>query len=243
MVAIAQQCVLAFFVASTGFIMSKGGKYRPMILLGFVLWAVAQGLLSTVVDSNSSTKLIGFMLLAGFGASLTFQTSVALFFYFLLPSATRSLIDRSHRTLTAIQAAVPRHEMGVATAVRNFLRIFGSAMVIPIASAIVNNRLREAMDKVDLPADAISAVLNDPTILRSSSFSSQFGNAATNAIIESYRQGFKGVFYMTVACQGIAILSAVFLIQEHDLFQVAADPKAQNTDAEPEDVKEAVSAV
>lgn len=56
--------------------MSKTGKYWHMIIFGYVLWGVAQGLLSTVVDSTSYGRLIGFQILAGFGAAFTFQTFV-----------------------------------------------------------------------------------------------------------------------------------------------------------------------
>lgn len=141
------------------------------------------------------------------------------------------------RALIAIQAAVPRHEMGVATAVRNFVRIFGSAMVVPIASAIVSNRLREAMNKFGLAQDTITTVLDDPTVIRSSSFLNQHGRGVTDAIMESYHQGFKGVFYMTAACMAIAACSAMFLIEEHNLSNETVVDSVQTPNSESADTK------
>lgn len=61
--------------------MSKTGKYWYMIMFGYALWTIAQGLLSTIVDSTSYGKLVGFLLLAGFGSAFTFQTFVAVLIY------------------------------------------------------------------------------------------------------------------------------------------------------------------
>lgn len=107
--------------------------------------------------------------------------------------------------------------MGVATAVRTFVRLFGSAIVVPVASAIVNNRLRSALSDLKLPVNTVTDVLNDPTIIHTSSFTGQYGQSVVDNLVQSYYRGFKGVFYMTAACMGVAALSAAFLIEEHDL--------------------------
>jgi hypothetical protein len=80
---------------------------------------VGQGLLSTISPDVSQAKLVGYQILSGVGAGQTFQTS-----------------------LVAIQAAVKRNEMAVATGARNFLRLLGGTIALAAASAILNNSVK-----------------------------------------------------------------------------------------------------
>jgi len=59
-----------------GWISSKTGHYRWMIIIGHVGWCVAQGLQSTINLESSDGKIIGILLMAGFTSGLTFQTYV-----------------------------------------------------------------------------------------------------------------------------------------------------------------------
>ena len=102
------------FVA--GFIISKTGNYRVNLWLGFLVWTLGQGLLCSITPDIPQNNLIGYQILCGFGAGQTFQTS-----------------------LIAIQAAVKRSEMAVATGTRNFLRLLGGTIALAACSAILNN--------------------------------------------------------------------------------------------------------
>lgn len=87
--------------------------------LGFAIWTIACGLLSTISPSISNAKLIGYQILAGVGAGQTFQTG-----------------------LIAIQASVKRSEMAVATGTRNFVRLLGGTVSLAACAAILNNTVR-----------------------------------------------------------------------------------------------------
>ncbi|CAK7237198.1 hypothetical protein SCUCBS95973_009880 [Sporothrix curviconia] len=101
---------------TAGALVSKTGNYQLNLWVGFAIWTIALGLLSTVSPTISNAKLVGYQILNGIGAGQTFQTS-----------------------LIAIQASVKRNEMAVATATRNFLRLLGGTIALAACAAILNN--------------------------------------------------------------------------------------------------------
>lgn len=101
---------------TAGVLVSKTGNYQLNLWVGFAIWTIALGLLSTISPTISNAKLVGYQILNGIGAGQTFQTS-----------------------LIAIQASVKRSEMAVATATRNFLRLLGGTIALAACAAILNN--------------------------------------------------------------------------------------------------------
>lgn len=110
------QCVVSF---SSGFLVSKTGNYTINIWVGFAIWAIACGLLSTISPNTSIARLVGYQILSGIGSGQTLQTN-----------------------LVAIQANVKRSEMAVATATRNFIRLLGGTIALSACGAILNNTVR-----------------------------------------------------------------------------------------------------
>jgi fucose permease len=94
-------------VICAGWITTKTGHYKSQIVLGFGLWAIAQGLLCTIGVHTSTNRLIGVMIMGGVGAGFTFQTM-----------------------LLASQAAIPRHEQAVVSGVRSFVRAGGTTLAL-----------------------------------------------------------------------------------------------------------------
>ena len=110
------QCIVSFV---SGFIVSKTGNYTYSLRVGFILWAIACGLLSTLNPKTPIAKLVGYQILSGVGSGQTFQTA-----------------------LIAIQAGVKRDEMAVATATRNFIRMLGGTVALAACAAILNNSVQ-----------------------------------------------------------------------------------------------------
>jgi hypothetical protein len=52
------------------------------------------------------------------------------------------LLLLKHRDATAIQAAVNRSEMAVATGARNFIRMLGGSVALAASSALLNNAVK-----------------------------------------------------------------------------------------------------
>ncbi|KZT29870.1 MFS general substrate transporter [Neolentinus lepideus HHB14362 ss-1] len=180
-----------------GQVTARTGIYRPMVIVGYALWTIGQGLQTMITKHSSTGMIVGSLFLSGCASGLTFQTS-----------------------LIACQAAVPRHDMAVVTGVRMFVRLFGSTITLAICATIINNTLRTALQPLNLSADLISAILNDPTIINPNSYSTStitLSSVDRSAIIMGYSKGFERVFYFTVAYTGLATLSALFLIQHHEL--------------------------
>ncbi|KAJ3552656.1 hypothetical protein NM688_g4034 [Phlebia brevispora] len=184
---------IAIFVFIAGQITAHTGHYRYLIIIGFGIWSVAQGLQSTIDETSSVGKICGLLLMGGVASGFTFQTS-----------------------LLAAQAAVPRHEMAVVTGVRNFVRLFGSTIALAICASIINNQLRAAIGPLGLSTDIIFDLTNDPTIINDPTRLSLTPHQRT-VIIAGYTKGFHSVFYLTTACCVIAFLSAVFFIDQLEL--------------------------
>lgn len=80
---------------ASGWLVSALGEYRYNLMVGFTIWTVGVGLLSTLHVNSGLGKIVGYQVLTGIGAGGTFQAGIV-----------------------AIQAAVPRDQMAVVTAMR-----------------------------------------------------------------------------------------------------------------------------
>jgi hypothetical protein len=184
----------AIVVALCGQYVARTGRYRYLIIFGYSLWIVSQGLQTTITAETSNGRIAGSLLLGGIGAGFTFQTSIL-----------------------AAQAAVPRQDMAVVTGVRNFVRLLGSTLALAIAGALVNNALRMTLRPLGLSAAQVSALLDDPTVINKPAFRATITDEQRVAILAGYTRGFHHAFYLTVACVCIAWLASVFLIGHHEL--------------------------
>jgi len=130
------QTVCAF---TSGILQSKTGDYWWNLTIGFGIWTIAVGLLSTIDENTPLAKLVGYQILTGLGAGQTFQTS-----------------------LVAIQASVDRKDMATATGLRNFLRMLGGTLALAVCSAIINNVVRSRLGSIGLDGNLIDSVINSP---------------------------------------------------------------------------------
>ncbi|EIW53983.1 MFS general substrate transporter [Trametes versicolor FP-101664 SS1] len=190
---------LASFIS--GQIITWTGRYRATIYVGFGIWTIACGCLSTVTPDTAKGLLVFFMLLAGTGAGGTLQT-----------------------TTVAAQASVSRRDMSVVTAVRNFIRLLGGTLSLAIGATIINNSLRHSMTSLGLPSYTISTILDDPTILgaRTSASDASFASlgvspAVAERILGAYVRGFRTVFILNASLNAVATLAAILLIRHTEL--------------------------
>ncbi|KIP08458.1 hypothetical protein PHLGIDRAFT_377944 [Phlebiopsis gigantea 11061_1 CR5-6] len=186
-------CPISVVVFCSGQYCSRTGRYRPLIVFGYGLWTVAQGLQCTIDEHSSLGKIIGFLLITAFASGFTFQTA-----------------------LLAAQAAVPRHDMAVVTGMTGFVRTIGSTISLAICASLVNNTLRGAVAQLGLSAAQVDALVDDPTIVNHLDRLS-LDDAQKAAVIAGYTKGFKRVFYMTVACMGVAFFACLFMVEQHEL--------------------------
>ncbi|KAH8922708.1 MFS general substrate transporter [Atractiella rhizophila] len=173
----------------SGLIVSRTGRYKVNILLGWAIWTVGVGLVSTLDEHSTPGQAVGYLLLSGIGAGQTFQT-----------------------TLIAAQASVPRKEMSVVTSVRNFIRQLGGTIGLAIASTILNNSLRSHLRGANFSEQLISSILDDPASIQDATTSLTAAQKA--AAIAGYRQGFRVIFLIATAVAGLSFFVSLFFIAE-----------------------------
>ncbi|KAI5120822.1 hypothetical protein M0805_003218 [Coniferiporia weirii] len=188
---------VASFIA--GVMVSRTGRYRSIIYLGFSVWAIGCGLLSTVNGSTREVLPVVYMLIAGVGAGQTLQT-----------------------TTVAAQASVSRRDMSVVTAVRNFVRLLGGTLSLAIGSTIINNSLRSKMTSLGLPSSTINSIIDDPTTLHPFLTGTSNSNFVVSPeiaanILSGYTSGFRIVFILNAALAALCVFVAAIMIRHKEL--------------------------
>ncbi|KAG6369452.1 MFS general substrate transporter [Boletus reticuloceps] len=183
-----------------GMAVSRTGRYRTIVYVGFGIWAVGCGCLSTVTKSTPKALLAFYMVLAGIGAGQTMQT-----------------------TTVAAQASVSRQDMAVVTALRNFVRQMGGTLSLAVGSILINNTLRSALVSLGLSSSAIKTIVDNPAILGSHTPPARLASLglgpaqATYALTHGYTQGFKYVFVLNACLASVATLASIFMIKHKEL--------------------------
>ncbi|KAJ7183008.1 MFS general substrate transporter [Mycena crocata] len=178
----------------SGFLVSRTGHYRTIIYLGFTIWSIACGLISTASPGLPKPVLVVYMILAGIGAGQTLQTSTV-----------------------AAQASVASQDMSVVTAMRSFIRLLGGTLALPVASTLLNNKLRSAMTALGISSADIGKIIDKPLLLRSPAEIGLSQAAATDILYHGYIKGFSALFIMNAALGVFATLVSVTMIKHKDL--------------------------
>ncbi|SJX64144.1 uncharacterized protein SRS1_14798 [Sporisorium reilianum f. sp. reilianum] len=171
-----------------GVLVSKTGRYKLIIVGGFAIYSVGVGLLGLLDHTSSIGQVIGFLLLSGFGAGGTFQT-----------------------TLVAAQNAVDRQDLAVVTSARNFARLFGGTLCLAISYTVLNNTVRHHVRT--LPADVIAQVVRNPQLITSG----RFDGATTQLLLDAYVEGFRNVFRFGLGLTLLALVVTVVWTKEFSL--------------------------
>ncbi|KAF7342406.1 MFS drug transporter [Mycena venus] len=187
-----------------GMLVSRTGHYRTIVHLGFAIWSVACGCISTIRPGSPKAVLAVYMILAGSGSGQTMQT-----------------------TTIAVQASVPRRDMSVVTAMRNFIRLLGGTLSLAVASTLVNNKLRTAMTALNFSAADISRIIDDPALLHTPSRIGISQATATDVLYHGYTKGFSALFIMNACMTVCATLVSVLLIKHKELGRGDEEAKRQ----------------
>ncbi|KAF7363190.1 MFS drug transporter [Mycena venus] len=177
-----------------GMLVSHTGHYRMIINSGFAVWSIACGLISTIQPRSPKPLLVVYMILAGVGAGQTMQTSTV-----------------------AVQASVPRRDMAVVTAMRNFIRLLGGTLSLAVAATLLNNELRTAMAALNLPPSQISQIIDDPVRLHIPASVGVSTDIAKSILDRGYAKGFSSLFIMNAALTVFATLVSVVMIKHKEL--------------------------
>lgn len=180
------------FSTLSGLVIHKTGRYRECLLVGWAIWAVGLGLISTL-ESQSLGKQIGYGLLAGLGLGNTLQPS-----------------------LIAVQAGVERKHMAVVTAFRNFVRNLGGTLGLAISGTIVNNAVRTSLVPYGLSRQETQLLLDSPGRYREVN-GGERTDLVRQALSGAYQNGFRIVFIVGAGLNALAFVAAWFMIPQIEL--------------------------
>jgi len=129
----------------TGRFTTTPARFRPAMVLGTAVVVAASVLLATMTVDTSAWVTAGYMVLAGFGIGLLFQTPMVL-----------------------VQNSVPREEVGAATGAAGFMRMIGAAVGAGALGALFSSAVAGAMpdgvDAASLTPETLAAL---PTTVES----------------------------------------------------------------------------
>ncbi|KAJ4341230.1 hypothetical protein N0V87_001971 [Didymella glomerata] len=180
------------FSTLSGLVVHKTGRYRECLLIGWAVWAVGLGLISTL-SSPSLGQQIGYGLLAGFGLGNTLQPS-----------------------LIAVQAGVERKNMAVVTSFRNFIRNLGGTLGLAISGTIINNALRSSLAPYELSRSQVQLLLDSPDRFEEANGGHEM-DLLVPALSTAYQKGFRIVFIVGAVLNAIAFIAAWFLMPQVEL--------------------------
>ncbi|SCZ93180.1 BZ3500_MvSof-1268-A1-R1_Chr6-2g08512 [Microbotryum saponariae] len=191
--------MVTLMVFCTGQGIARTGEYKIFIVCGYAIWSIGLGLLSTLNESSSTAKLVGFLIITGFGQGQTLQSS-----------------------LVAVQAAVQRADMSVATSTRNFLRAFGGTLSLAIASTIINNTLKHTLLPEGFEGNLVGKIIDSPTeIWQATTVDGQtlFALPAQQKveIIAAYVKGFRVVFIVFASLQAFNFVITMIFMERLNL--------------------------
>lgn len=180
-------CVQSLSSTLSGLVVSKTGRYREVLLSGWALWAIGLGLFSTLTEGSGWGKQIGFACLTGFGVGQTLQVG-----------------------LVALQGAVPRKEMAVVTAMRNFVRNLGAAIGLAAGSTIVNTLTVDDLKPLGWTSAEVRAALDNPSAL-------SLPEARLSELRSAYSRGFRANFIMLAALAAVAFIATLVLMSHRGI--------------------------
>ncbi|WP_456845748.1 MFS transporter [Cellulomonas sp. P5_C6] len=123
----------------TGRFTSSPARFRPVMVVGTSLLVAATALLATMTVDTSGLLTAAYMVLAGFGLGLLFQTPLVL-----------------------VQNSVSRGEVGAATGAAGFMRMIGAAVGTGALGALFSSTVASAMpaavDAASLTPESLAAL-------------------------------------------------------------------------------------
>jgi EmrB/QacA subfamily drug resistance transporter len=203
--------MLAAIVASIGAgqLLARTGRYKFVVIAGFMAVSVGAFLLSRMTLSTSSSTLIWYMVIMGLGLGVAMSTFTVI-----------------------VQNQYPTHRLGEVSAGLQFFRSIGSTVGLAVFGTILNSRFASALagnlpaQLKDLAADpATAGQLNNPQVLLSAQAQTHlqdiFGKfgadgqrlfaAFMDAVRHSLGAAISNVFFLAFAISVVGFLVVLFL--------------------------------
>ncbi len=209
-----------------GWLISRWGRYKAMVCLGFALVTVGAFLLTRMSTSTTSMALVGFMMLIGLGNGMSMGPFNVI-----------------------VQNEYPRHRLGEVTAALQFFRQIGGTVGLAVFGSMLNRWFASSLT-ASLPAElqelatdpATAGQVANPQVLLSAEAQTQlgelfgrFGDQAggllesfTDAVRHSLGWSLTHVFLLVMITEAIALF-LVFFLREVPLRRTHADIADEET--------------
>jgi MFS family permease len=209
-----------------GQILAKTGRYKVIVIIGFILAAIGAWLLSRMGVGTTWPTLARNMVVMGLGLGVAMSAFTVI-----------------------VQNQYPSHRLGEVTAGLQFFRSIGSTVGLAVFGTILNNQFAASM-KANLPAPLAkyngSAALDNPQVLLSPSASTKIhgmfakagapGEALFKAFMHAVRLSLSTAIsdlFLISAVVGLAGLIVVLFLREDPLRRThALDPDSGEEDSE-----------
>lgn len=202
----------------SGQIVTKTGRWKVFPVIGLVLVALVMGWMSRL-HVGTSQLMIGIELaLLGIGLGLTMQTLIL-----------------------AVQNAVDRSDLAVATSSATYFRSLGGAVGVAAFGAILSNRLVTELTSLLAAAHVKAGAMAGNTKLGTPDAIHHLPGPIRDMVLEAFTRALDTVFLVGVPGAVVA-LGAVILLRELPLRSSAAPAAGSELDVPQEQTRQEVSA-
>lgn len=175
----------AFVSAVSGQVVTKTGRWRPVMWFSWTIIVLGYGLMIQLDDQSNNAERVLYLLVAALGIGCLFQTP-----------------------LIGLQAAMPLKDMATSTATFGFIRTLGGTVGISIGQAIISGFLRRKVSQIpNLHIDTSPAALNQ--IVRQIK---NIPDASTRqALMHAYTTSINKVWLINTPILGVGLILVLFL--------------------------------
>ncbi|TFK30129.1 MFS general substrate transporter [Coprinopsis marcescibilis] len=174
----------------SGIIVSKTGRYRPVMWVSFAIFTLGMGLMTQLDGTSTTAEKVLYTLVAAIGLGCLFQTP-----------------------LIGLQAAMPIKDMATSTSTFGFIRTLGATVGISIGQAVYSGVLGKKIAEVlDTPPPFANA---SPGVLAQSvhAIKSIQDPTVRAAIIDAYSRSISTIWIVMTPVVGVSLIMSLFIKQ------------------------------
>ncbi|TFK55105.1 MFS general substrate transporter [Heliocybe sulcata] len=177
--------VSSLISAVGGIVITRWGRYRPIIWLSWVMMVVGFGLMIMLDDTSSTAEQEVYPLIAAIGIGCLFQGP-----------------------LIALQAAMPLKDMATSTSTFMFIRTLGGTIGISVGEAIVTSVLRKRISAIPgVSIDTSPSALNQE-VRRLGSIADP---TQRQAVIHAYTRAISTIWLVNTPILGAGLIMVLFM--------------------------------
>ncbi|KAJ1730318.1 hypothetical protein LPJ61_003074 [Coemansia biformis] len=169
-----------------GYIMTRSGRYRRLIIAGSILLGAGNGLLILLDQRSSLVLQIGVLFLCGLGAGACIQP-----------------------IMMAAQAAVSGHDMAAATTLCAFLRSLGGILCVAILSSIMHSIIKTGLTRLVVARPAYIFTIARVAENQSAIYAEGVPEELRAMIVSIYMKAMRTAFYALLPFSGLLVLSTL----------------------------------